>query len=61
MADDPQDVCDGSSVSAPKIAGFVSDESTTYFLFIEHIIVFSVTTSFTRALMLWFASHYVEY
>ena len=59
MADDPQDICDGSSVSAPRIAGFAGDESTTYFLFIEHTIVFSVTTSFTRALMLWFVSHYV--
>ena len=59
MADDPQDVCDISPVSSPRFAGFTNDDTTTYFLFIEHTIVFSITTSFTRALMLWFASHYV--
>ena len=57
MADDPQDVCD-NSISAPRLAGFVGDESTTYFLFIENII-FHVTTPFSKVLMLWFASHYI--
>ena len=59
MSDDPQDVCESSSVSSPRIAGFIGDESTMYFLFIEQSIVFHTTTSFTRALMLWFVSHYV--
>lgn len=59
MTDDPQDICDQGSVSEPRIAAFIGDESTTYFLFIESKIVFSVITTFTKALMLWFASHYV--
>ena len=58
MADGHQDIYEGSSVSAPRIAGFVGDESITYFFVIEHAIVFSATTSFTRPLMLWFVSHY---
>ena len=59
MSDDPQDICDQSSVSAPRFAAFVGNDTTTYFLFIERKIVFSVNTSFSKALMLWFASHYV--
>ena len=49
MTDDPQDIYDESSVSAPRIAAFPGDESTTYLLFIERKILFSVTTSFTKA------------
>ena len=30
----------------------------SHFVVIEHVIVLSATTSFTRALMLWFVSHY---
>lgn len=41
MSDDPQDVCDSSSVLSPRIAGFIGDESTMYFLFIEQTIVFN--------------------
>ena len=59
ILNDPQVVCEGSSVSSPRIAGFVGDESTTYFLFIEHTILFNVTSTFSRVLMLWFACHYV--
>ena len=59
MSDDPQDICDQSSVSTPRFAAFVSDDTTTYFWFIERKIVFNVNTSFSKALMLWFASQYV--
>ena len=48
MADDPQIVCEDSLLSSPCIAG---DESITYFLFIEHSILFNVTTKSSNALV----------
>ena len=59
MADDPQEVCTGSPKrTAPHMAAFRGDDDVTYFLFIEEIL-FNMSASFTKVLMLWFVSHYV--
>ena len=60
MADDPQEVCSSSPLrTAPRVAAFVGDDIVTYFLFIEEKIIFKITCSFTKILMLWFVSHYI--
>lgn len=60
MADDPQEVCTGSPKrTAPRVAAFRGDDDVTYFLFIEEKILFKISASFTKVLMLWFVSHYV--
>ena len=60
MADDPQEVCTGSPKrTAPRVAAFRGDDDVTYFLFIKEKILFNISASFTKVLMLWFVSHYV--
>ncbi len=44
--------------AGPRIASFCGDESSTYIVFVERRELLSVT-SFVKALMLWFAAHYM--
>ena len=58
MVDVPEDVAKEAPTSAPRFACFKSDERQDYFIFVEKQVLCSVK-SFTRALMLWFALHYI--
>jgi len=52
-------VCRGEPQrTAPRIASFSNDTEATYFIFVEQKVICSVT-SLTRALLIWFISHYV--
>lgn len=47
--------------NTPRIAEFTcvtEDETSSYFLFVEQMVLCE-TTSFTKALFLWFSIHYV--
>ena len=59
MTDDPDTVCTQDPPrTAPRIACFAGDETTSYYLLVERKVLCAVT-NFTRALMLWFSLHYV--
>jgi len=44
--------------SAPRFACFPGEHQSQYFLFVESEVL-CITNSFSQALMLWFATHYV--
>lgn len=56
MKDDPDEVAH-SATPSPRFARFKSEEQDSYIIFVGQRVLCSVT-SFTRALMLWFACHY---
>lgn len=59
MAEDPEEVCTRDPPRpAPRIACFAGEEGSTYFLFVESKVL-CTTSSFPKALMLWFIAHYV--
>lgn len=59
MAKNPDVVCSRDPPrTAPRFCRFAGDETDTYFLFVESMVL-CTTTSFTKALILWFITHYV--
>ena len=60
MTDDPDEVAMKEPARpAPRLAGFVNEDSaTTYFIFVERKVLCTVQ-KFSKALMLWFIAHYV--
>lgn len=43
---------------APRFASFEGEDSCQYFIFVEKVIL-TQANSFSKALLLWFVSHYV--
>ena len=59
VTDDPDIICTRAPLrTAPRIACFSNEEEQTYYLFIEHKVLCTVSL-FTRALMLWFMCYYI--
>ena len=59
MMDDPQEVAEREpSRVAPRFASFEGQDTTQFFVFVDKLVLTQCTT-FAKALLVWFFSHYV--
>jgi len=58
MTDDPAEVAKGDDKTAPRFASFEGEDSCQFFIFVDKVVL-TQTSSFSKAFLLCFFSHYV--
>ena len=59
MTDDPLDVAKSDPQrTAPRFASFEGEDTSQFFIFVDKLVL-TQSTSFAKALVLWFFSHYI--
>lgn len=59
MSEDPATIAINQQLTAPRVASFCIPDSTDYFLFLEATVVTKISMDFSKALIIWFVSHYI--